>query len=157
MPGRRRIVFPRVWPARAVASRTLPVTLQPDHETGARGIEHARKAGGFEATRPGSAVIIDRDAISPGRSFIGGAQTADNDLNLGPSPNRIDRGTTAREAGKIGVGAGPSGIAGWPYDANAAMIPHIVIPRTPITVSPFARTIDTGVTIPSTAIGDPVT
>lgn len=156
MRARRRIVFPRVWPARAVASRTLPVTLQPDTETGARGIDRAPLAGGYSASRAGSHVVIDHDAISPGRSFIGGAQTADNDLNLGPAPNRIDRGTTAREAGKIGVGAGPDGIAGWPYDANEAMLPHINIPRTPITVSPFARTIDTGVTIPSVSIGEPV-
>lgn len=153
--ARRRIVFPRVWPARAVASRTLPVTLQPDTETGARGIERARRAGGFEATRASSAVIIDRDAISPGRSFIGGAQTADNDLNLGPAPNRIDRGTTAREAGAI-LPSAPAGIVGWPYDGNALMIPHQYIPRYPITVTPFARTIDTGVTIPSVGIGEPI-
>lgn len=139
----RDITFPRVWPARAVGSRTLPITLQPAVVTT---VPHPLPlAGGFVAVRPGSAVIIDGDSASPGRSFLG--RTGDG-LDTGPAPDRIDRGTTARNAGTIGMGMG-----GWPFDGNAARIPQVPIPRTPITVTPFARTIDTGVTVPSLPIG----
>lgn len=159
----RRIVFPRVWPARAVASRTLPVTLQPigpdagnDHDSALGVPGPLPTRGGFVNVIPGSARIIDAEGITPGRAFIGGMQTAQNDLDSGHGPDRIDRETTARDKGKIAVGAGPDGIMGWPYDANAMLIPHVAIPRRPITVTPFARTIDTGVTIPAAPIGDPV-
>lgn len=149
-----RPTFPRVWPARAVASRTLPVTLQPDPDAGAESKAlSVPLAGGWAASRAGSHRIMDGEGTQPGRSFLG---RTEDDLNAGPAPDRIDRETTARDAGKIGVGAGPDGIAGWPYDGNFLMIPHQNIPRSPITVTPFARTIDTGVTVPSPTIGGPV-
>lgn len=147
----RRITFPRIWPARSVGDRTLPVTLQPGAVVTSP--HPLPTAGGFATSEPPSWAIIDRDAASPGRSFLG--RTAD-DLDSGPAPNRIDRATQARNAGKITGTGGPDGVAGWPYDGNALFVPHTVIPRTPITVSPFARTIDTGVTIPSLPIGGPV-
>lgn len=141
----RRITFPRVWPARAVGSRTLPVTLQPNPPTTVPNPLPVR--GGFVATTPGSARIIDAEAINPGRSYIN--RTGD-DLDTGPAPDRINRGTTARNAGMIG------NMMQWPYDGNALFMPHQSIPRRPITVTPFARTIDTGVTIPSVLVGGPV-
>jgi hypothetical protein len=147
----RRVSFPRIWPARAVGSRTLPVTLQPGAVVTVPGPLPA--AGGFSVTEAPSRHVIDGDAASPGRSFLG--RTGD-DLDSGPAPNRIDRNTPATNAGKITGTGGPDGMAGWPYDGNALFVPHTVIPRTPITVSPFARTIDTGVTIPSLPIGGPV-
>ena len=151
----RRIVFPRVWPARSYGFRTLPTTLEPVDDAGAQGRPlGGPSAGGWDTGTASSAQIIDRDANSPGRSFLGRTEDA---LNSGPAPDMIDRGTTARIGGKIAVGAGPSGLVGWPYDGNELMVPHIAIPRRPITVTPFARTIDTGVTIPSSPIGDPVT
>jgi hypothetical protein len=143
----RRFAFPRPWPARTVGNRTLPVTLAPVDDAGVRG--PLRDASGWETSVPGSFAIIDRDGASPGRAFLG--RTADS-LDSGPAPDRINRGTTARNAGVIG----PTDIAGWPYDGNALLVPHTVIPRTPITVTPFARTIDTGVTIPSIPIGGPL-
>jgi hypothetical protein len=107
-----------------------------------------------EISDPRSRRLIDTEiAPSPGRAYI--AHTEDS-LNLGPTPDRIDRETPAANRGKIGVGAGPVGIGGWPYDGNALFMPHQRIPRTPITVTPFRRTIDTSVTIPSTPIGAPV-
>lgn len=142
----RRIIFPRVWPARAVASRTLPVTLQPVDDAGVRG--PFRQAGGWGNVVPASASIIDGDGLSPGRSYL---DHTEDKLNTGAVPDRINRGTTARNAGKIA-----NWLAGWPYDGNELLVPHTMIPRRPITVTPFARTIDTGVTIPSQPIGDPV-
>lgn len=133
------------WPGRNVAG-TYPV-----HEQGVEVTALAHPlpvSGGFVAVRPASAAIIDREATAPGRSFID--RTAD-DLDTGVPPDRINRNTTARNGGTIGHFMG-----GWPYDGNAALIPHRMIPRNPITVTPFARTIDTGVTVPSLPIGGPL-
>lgn len=147
----RRIVFPRIWPARAVASRTLPVTLQPIDQIAVPG--PLPGAGGFRTSAEWSGAIMDGEGMQPGRAFLGNTEA---DLNSGAAPDRINRGTTARNAGKIGPANMPGGIGGWPYDGNALLVPHTMIPRRPITVTPFARTIDTGVTIPSQAIGDPI-
>lgn len=102
---------------------------------------------------PRSMRVIDSDAFSPGRAFMGRTEDA---LNTGRPPNRIDRGTTARNAGRIGVGGFPAGIGGWPYDGNAMFIPHQTIPRRPITVTPFQRTIDSGLTVSAAPIGGPI-
>lgn len=141
--GMRRISFPPLFPARSVANRTLPVTLQPTApDTSPRPLP---VRGGFVATRPASARVIDADGTQPGRSYLG--RTAD-DLDSGPVPDRINRDTHAQNAGTIGTFMG-----GWPYDGNALFIGHQMIPRRPITVTAFSRTIDTGVTVPSLPIG----
>lgn len=148
------ISFPRIWPARAVASRTLPVTLAPVDDAGAQGKPlGGASAGGWAASRAGSRRPIDGEGTQPGRSYLGRTEDL---LNTGPAPDRINRTTPASNAGKIGVGAGPDGISGWPYDGNALFVKHQDIPRKPITVTPFARTIDTGVTVPSPNIGGPI-
>jgi hypothetical protein len=91
---------------------------------------------------------------SPGRSYLGRTEDA---LNSGPAPDRIDRAETPKHSGTILPGTGESGgMAGWPYDGNALFIPHQRIPRKPITVTPFQRTIDTSVTVPSIGVGNPV-
>ena len=88
------------------------------------------------------------------RGYLGRTEDA---LNLGPLPNRIDRRAQALNAGYIGPNGGASfGMAGWPYDGNALRIPHQIIPRKPITVTAFQRTIDTSVTVPAVAVGGPV-
>lgn len=88
------------------------------------------------------------------RSYLGRTEDA---LNLGPIPNRIDRRAQALNHGYIGPNGGSMlGMAGWPYDGNALRIPHQIIPRTPITVTAFQRTIDLSVTIPAVAVGGPV-
>lgn len=147
----RRITFPRLV-GRTYGFRTLPLALTPKAPDVAP-MQNARQAGGFSNTQPASRAIIDRDSGSPGRSFLGRTEDA---LNLGPVPGYIDRETAAANAGKIGVGAGPDGIGGWPYDGNALYLPHQRIPRKPITVTAFARTIDTSVRIPAVGIGAPV-
>lgn len=147
----RRITFPKII-GRSYGFGTLPLALTPGKPDTAP-MEKAPLAGGMAASMPPSLAIIDRDSGAPGRSYLGRTEDA---LNLGPVPAYIDRETTARNAGKIGVGAGPAGIGGWPYDGNALYLPHQRIPRKPITVTDFARTIDTGVRIPAVAIGGPV-
>jgi hypothetical protein len=147
-----RITFPRVWPARAVASRTLPVSLEPVTQYGVP-VSPLPPAGGYSNSRAASRRVIDGEGMQPGRSYLD--RTGDQ-LDMGPAPDRIDRGQRAMNAGIISVNGAPTGMGGWPYDGNALMIPHQAIPRRPITVSPFNRTIDTGVTIPSAPIGDPV-
>lgn len=133
------------WPGRNVAG-TFPVHQQGRDVTA---VPHPLPArGGFVAVVPASAAIIGGESQSPGRSFMG---RTEDDLNTGLVPDRIDRGTTARNAGTIG-----DMMNGWPYDGNAVLVPHTRIPRNPITVTAFARTIDTGVTVPSIAIGTPV-
>ncbi len=107
-----------------------------------------------EYSAPASRRIIDGDDSSPGRSYI--TRTEDQ-LNSGPAPNRINRNEHAKNAGIIAAGLGtPDGMSGWPYDGGALYIPHQRIPRTPITVTAFQRTIDTSVTIPTVGIGTPV-
>lgn len=135
------------WPGRSVGFRTLPVTLQPAPvDTVPAPLP---LAGGFRTTVPASAAQIDTDtAAAAGRSFLG--RTGD-DLDAGPIPDRINRGSRTLNAGAIG-----DGMSGWPYDGNALLVPHTMIPRTPITVSPFTRSIDTSVSIPSIMIGGPV-
>lgn len=133
------------WPGRNVAG-TFPEHREGTPVTTVPG--PLRASGGWTAVRPASSTIIGGESQSPGRSFMG--RTAD-DLETGTPPDRIDRGTTARNAGKIG-----NQVSGWPYDGNAVLVPHTRIPRNPITVTAFARTIDTGVTVPSIAIGNPV-
>lgn len=106
-----------------------------------------------EISVPASVAVVDGDSFSPGRGYMGRTEDA---LNTGRPPNRIDRGTTARNRGKISVIGSPNGMDGWPYDGNALFIPHQIIPRKPITVTPFQRTIDTGLTVSAPAIGGPI-
>lgn len=134
------------WPGRSVGARTLPITLQPEPVP----VAPTAYRGGFSNVVAGSAAIIDGEATNPGRGFMG--RTADT-LETGPAPDRINRNTTARASGYIGGAGGAIGMGGWPYDGNALLVPHTTIPRTPITVTPFARTIDTGVTVPALPIG----
>jgi hypothetical protein len=145
----RKITFPRVF-RRTYGANRLPVPPgPPDRDAGVSpGPLHPR-GNADVMVRAGSRRIIDRDSGNHGRSFL--SRTAD-ELNSGPTPNRIDRGTTARNSGTISH----ANVAGWPYDGNALYIPHQAIPRKPITVSPFVRTIDTSVTIPSIGIGNPI-
>ena len=118
---------PQVVPARLI----LSAGTQPD-----------------EISAPASRRIVG-GREGPNTDDRGYIAHTEDDLNLGPLPNRINRDAQGADRGKIGVGAYPGGIVGWPYDGNALRIPHQVIPRTPITVTAFQRTIDTSVTIPS--------
>jgi hypothetical protein len=126
---------PQVVPAR----RILSAGSQPD-----------------EISSPASRRIVG-GREGPNTNDRGYIAHTEDQLNLGPLPDRINRDAQGRNAGKIGVGAFPGGIAGWPYDGNALRSPHQVIPRKPITVTAFQRSIDTSVTIPAgPGIGGPV-
>jgi hypothetical protein len=150
---RPTIRFPVVI-GRSYGFRTLPLTLQPLPPDALAKPLPMHTSQPDEIAEPASRRLIDSEyGTSPGRSYI--AHTED-ELNLGAPPNRIDRETPALNRGKTGVGAGPVGTNSFPYDGNAVFIPHQSIPRRPITVTLFQRTIDTGVTIPSTPIGSPV-
>lgn len=123
------------------------MTLQPaEPDTSPRPLP-LRGSQANEISAPASRRIIDGEAQNPGRSYLG--RTGDL-LDMGRAPDMIDRATPAANAGGI-----DGHVSGWPYDGNALLIPHQSIPRRPITVTPFVRNIDTGVTIPSISIGDP--
>lgn len=150
---RRAIRFPVII-GRSYGFRTLPLALRPAIVDALRKPLPLHTSQPDEISASASRRLIDTEyAPNPGRSYLG--RTEDS-LNLGPVPNRIDRETPAANAGKIGVGAGPEGISGWPYDGNALFLRHQAIPRKPITVTTFQRTLDTSVTIPAIPIGTPV-
>jgi len=150
------IRFPRVF-RRTYGSNALPVPPQPLNQrdagvnVGKAGMPLRGNTGGIST--PGSHARIDGDSGNDGRAYYGRTEDA---LNTGPVPDRINRNTTARNAGAIAISGEPVGMGGWPYDGNALYIPHQSIPRKPQTPVVFVRTIDTGVTIPSVGIGNPV-
>jgi hypothetical protein len=139
-----RITFPRVF-RRTPVVNALPVTEQPSKPVTAPSAYTALDIG---ASNPGAHRIIDGDAGSYGRQ----SQGIVNDLNDGPVPNRIDRQTRAKNTGDIG----PRMAAGYPYDYNRVYMRHQRIPRNPQTVTPYRKTIDTSVTVPSVGVGAPL-
>lgn len=138
------IKFPRIFRRTPVAN-ALPVTQEPAQPVTAGNRYSARDIG---ASNRGAHRIIDSDAGSYGRQPLGIV----NDLNDGPVPNRIDRQTRAKNVGDIG----PRQATGFPYDYNRVFMKHQRIPRNPQTVTPYRKTIDTSVTVPSVGIGAPV-
>lgn len=81
-------------------------------------------------------------------------------LDTGLSPSRIRRLTQAADRGAVapGTAQGRTGALGFNALTNGASltIPHIRIPRTPITVTAFRRTIDTTSGIPARGIASPL-
>lgn len=151
----RKIVFPKIR-IRTYGYNSTSVTGTPYPDAGVNVGKNGmplrgRNDGG--ASLPGSRRNIGGDSSSDGRSYLGNTQL---DLQSGVAPDRINRNTRAQNMGTISVSGEPIGMGGWPYDGNALYMPHQRIPRTPITVSPFSRTIDTGVTIPAIGIGNPI-
>jgi hypothetical protein len=109
------------------------------------------------ATVPGSKRIID-GPIHPGpRNMF---TTNNRDLVSGPPPSYIRRRSQALNGGVIGPGGVSGnrrlGATGYPTDGGSMYIPHQRVPRWPITVTAFRRTIDTSSTIPARGIGAPV-
>lgn len=143
------ITFRKVWPARSYGYRDLAHYPPNEPDAGAPALP---LRGGFSNTRPASRGVIDSRALNSGRDFVVHA----DELETGPIPSAILRQTTARNAGTISAASPRVGMVGWPYDGNFLRIPHQYIPRTPITVTPFVRTFDQSVTIPSIYIGGPV-
>lgn len=136
-------VFPRLF-RRTPDTNALPVTQAPTSPDTAP----TAFRGGDRPSAPASLRGIGGDSGSDyNRTFIGIPDT----LNDGPVPDYINRDTRALNAGAIGPEA-----AGYPYDSNGDFMPHQVITRKPGNVTPYAKTIDTGVTVPSIGIGTPV-
>lgn len=147
----RRIVFPKLI-GRTYGFNTLPLALNPAPVAALRERLRLATAQPDQISVPASRAVISADSGSPGRSYIAHTEDA---LNLGPVPSYIDRNAPAANAGKISAESG-GGMNGWPYDGGGLFVPHQRIPRKPITVVPFSRTIDTGVTVPSLPIGAPL-
>lgn len=101
------------------------------------------------AVNPGSRAILGGVSHWQGAEYF---NSNERDLNSGPAAAPIKRLTTQRMSGfvKPNQGQGTAGSFGSLY------IPHQRIPRYPITVSPFRRTVDFSSTIPARGIGAPV-
>lgn len=108
---------------------------------------------------PTSRRIIDRGLIS-GRLSTGGALPGyPTPLDTGLPPKRIRRLTRAQDHGAVTAGTGTGVTGGLGYNITSGSvqtIPHIRIPRTPITVTAFRRTVDTTSGIPAKGIASPL-
>lgn len=136
-------VFPPLF-RRTPDTNALPVTQAPTPPDTAP----TAFRGGDRPSAPASLRVIGgENGPQYTRTFIGIPDT----LNAGPMPDYINRDTRALNAGAIGPDA-----AGYPYDSNREFMPHQTILRKPANVTPYAKTIDTGVTVASIGIGTPL-
>lgn len=152
-------IFRRTYGYNALPNPPLPLNqrdagVNAPNGLPSRGNTSAPGVNGGGSTLAGSRRVIGGDSASDGRSYLGVTERVQ--LESQPAPNRIDRRTMALNAGAIACSAEPVGMGGWPYDGSGLYIPHQPIPRKPQTPVVFVRTIDTGVTIPSVGIGNPV-
>lgn len=141
-----RVTFPPLF-RRTPTTNALPIT-KPYQGVPVDTVSYMPERGGDRASAPASLLGIGGDS---GPKQMRTAVDIGDSLNLGPSPDMIDPGRRALNAGAIG----PDSL-GWPYDDNGAFMPHQTIDRKPANVTPYTKTIDTGVTIPSIGIGAPV-
>lgn len=162
MARRIRFILPEIrLRPRSYGNNVRAVTLPPSDtnfglDAKAAATLHPR-GNDYPDVVPASRRVIDRESAGGAREWY----TDDiRDLNSGPPPAMIRRNTQAADSGTVwfGTGPGPSGRqqidAG--TDPGALYIPHQRIPRTPITVTAFRRTIDSTSTIPARGIGAPV-
>lgn len=86
--------------------------------------------------------------------------TIASDLEFGPPPVYIRRMQRAMNAGAVqgGTGVGITGPRSFDpkTDGGSLLIPHQRIPRKPVTMFPFRKTIDVASTIPARGIAAPV-
>lgn len=129
----------------------VPLKLVPLGKEAKNTIDGLPSRGNADrAVNPGSRAVLPF-----GVSHQQGAEyfmSNERDLNSGPAPAPIKRLTTQRMSGfiKPNQGTGTAGSFGSLY------IPHQRIPRYPITVSPFRRTVDYSSTIPARGVGAPL-
>lgn len=158
-------------PGRTVAYRSFPdeatagtesrlVGMNPDVNTGVLRRPLPDRGNDYPDVAPAS-----RRLTGPGQSgrrySTGGAMPGfPTSLDTGLPPTRIRRLTQAADRGAVGPGTNVrvTGALGYNAGTNGGSqtIPHIRIPRTPITVTAFRRTIDLTSSIPARGIGAPV-
>lgn len=148
---------------RSYGFNTHPVALQPSATN--FGLDPKDAAQLHPRGNDYPNVIADSRRVIDGRSARSGqdqfaADSNDTDLNGGPPPRYIRRLTRAQNAGAVFFGSGTGQTARQAIDAatdgGALYIPHQRIPRVPITVTAFRRTVDNTSTIPARGIGAPV-
>lgn len=149
-------------PGRTVGYRGLPEAGGgPDFNAGVLRKPTRDRGNDYPDVAPASRRISDAGPMV-GRDGKGGGSLPSfpTPLDLGLAPTYIRRHTQAADRGVVGPGTnvGPTGILGFnaATDGGSLTIPHIRIPRTPITVTAFRRTIDTTSSIPARGIGAPV-
>jgi hypothetical protein len=143
---------------RTYGSNALPFPSGPPQRD--EGIRQAPppRGGDTLSSVPASLRVIDA------RGRTGASPFTDNDraLNSGLPPQRIVRKTRALDRGSVqgGIGSGFAGTGPTSYDpktdGGSVRIPHQIIPRKPITVTAFRRTIDSTSTIPARGIAAPL-
>lgn len=152
----RRIVFRRPW-GRTYAYNALPADQSPRRDPDVLPRPLPTSGNNLPTSAPSSRAIVDGRSRGGSRSFLG---TSAIDLESGPPPVYIRRQTRAMNAGAVQRGTGPGITGGRGYDpktdGGSLFIPHQRIPRKPVTLRPFLRTIDVASTIPARGIGAPV-
>jgi len=148
-------------PGRTVGYASLPEEGRPDFNAGVLKRPLRDRGNDYPDVAPASRRIIDAGRMA-GRDGKGGGSIPSfpTPLDTGLAPTYIRRRTQAADRGAVqrGTGVGVTGPLGFNADTDGGSltIPHIRIPRTPITVTAFRRTIDFTSSIPARGIGAPV-
>lgn len=150
-------------PGRTYGYASLPIEGGggPDYNAGVLRRPLPDRGNDYPDVAPASRRIID-PAPMAGRDGKGGGSIPSypTPLDTGLAPTRIRRLTQAADRGAVGpgTGVGVTGILGYsPKDDGGSLtIPHIRIPRVPITVTAFRRTYDMTSSIPARGIGAPL-
>lgn len=150
-------------PGRTVGYASLPEEGGggPDFNAGVLQRPLPDRGNDYPDVAPASRRIID-PAPMVGRDGKGGGSLPSfpTPLDTGLAPTYIRRRTQGADRGAVqpGTGVGVTGPLGFNADTDGGSltIPHIRIPRTPITVTAFRRTIDFTSSIPARGIGAPV-
>lgn len=151
-------------PGRTVGYRSLPEEASqdrgPDFNTGVMRKPLPTRGNDYPDVAPASRRLTGPGQTGKRYSSGGALPGFPTALDTGLPPTRIRRLTQAADRGAVanGTGTGVTGALGYNAGSNGGSmtIPHIRIPRTPITVTAFRRTVDLTSSIPARGIGAPV-